>query len=318
MAPQCSGYEGMGLVTIFTAFYLSVYRHYFRFPQALLLFPIGIITIWLFNVVKIAILISIGASVSPAIAIEGFHSQAGWIFFIIVIVGILILAYKTPYFIRLEKTDNANSSMTLAMALQIPFIVLLTTTILTQALSAGFDWVYPIRVIGVGMALVFCWKLFRFSRIKFNLEPWLVGIAVFLIWIVLVPEDAETSQTFVDHLVTQSELMVVVWLLFRIMGAVVTVPIAEELLFRGYFFSRLASKEIVLEGPVAYSAIAFFGSSLLFGLLHSNWVAGVIAGLIFGLVRYRSESVKEPIIAHAFTNLLLTIYVLLTGYWSVW
>ncbi len=60
IAPQCSGYEGMGLMAIFTGFYLSVFRQDFRFPQALWLFPLGIVTIWLFNSLRIAALIAVG------------------------------------------------------------------------------------------------------------------------------------------------------------------------------------------------------------------------------------------------------------------
>lgn len=40
IAPQCSGSEGMGLMAIFTGFYLSVFLQDFRFPQALWLFPL--------------------------------------------------------------------------------------------------------------------------------------------------------------------------------------------------------------------------------------------------------------------------------------
>lgn len=319
IAPQCSGYEGMGLTAIFTGFYLSVFRKDFRFPQALWLFPIGIVTIWLFNNIRIAALIAIGVSFSPAVAIGGFHSQAGWISFIVVIVLILSIAYRIPYFNTMPVTAAVSDrKLNLPMALLIPFIALLATTILTSALSADFDWLYPVRVISVALALIVCWRRYRFSRLRFNLEPWLAGIAAFMIWIALVPVDVSQNAVFESQLSTASQAMVLLWLMFRCLGAVITVPIAEELLFRGYLLSRLARQDIVLEGRIAFSWIAIIGSSVLFGLLHAQWVAGIAAGLIFGLVRYRSDSVKDAVIAHASTNLLLTIYVLSTGNWSQW
>jgi hypothetical protein len=39
---DCSGYEGIGLVIVFLVFYLRGFRHLYRFPHALLLFPIAI------------------------------------------------------------------------------------------------------------------------------------------------------------------------------------------------------------------------------------------------------------------------------------
>ena len=109
-----------------------------------------------------------------------------------------------------------------------------------------------------------------------------------------------------------------VWLLFRFLGSVITVPIAEELLFRGYLLARFARQEIILEGRIVFSWVALILSSILFGLLHADWVAGIVAGLIFGLVRYRSDSIKDAVIAHASANLLLSVYVISSGNWSLW
>ncbi len=319
IAPECSGYEGMGLMVVFTAFYLSMFRNEFRFPQALLLFPIGIATIWIFNIFRIVLLISIGASFSPAVAIGGFHSQAGWISFIIVIVAILALAYRTPFFSNFPKISvSTGPRLTLAMALLIPFVVLLASTIFTSALSADFDWFYPVRVIAVGMALGICWSAYRFARRDFNLLPWLAGIVVFGLWLLLVPDDAEQNSMFTTELSAASQPAMIFWLVFRFLGAVITVPIAEEFLFRGYLLSRLARCEVTLEGRITFSWVALIISSILFGLLHSAWLAGIAAGLIYGWVRYRSESIRDAVIAHSSTNLLLSVYVLSTGRWSLW
>lgn len=319
IAPECSGYEGMGLMVIFTAFYLSMFRKDFRFPQALLLFPIGIVTIWFFNIFRIVTLISIGASFSPAVAVGGFHSQAGWISFIVVIVAMLTLAYRMPFFSNVSQTSTStNRHLTLPMTLLIPFIVLLASTILTSALSADFDWFYPLRVVAVALALGICWRVYQFTRPVFNFEPWLAGAVVFGLWILLVPDDAAQNETFAAELFGASQTVIVLWILFRFLGTVVTVPLAEELLFRGYLLSRLARCEVTIEGRIAFSWVALIASSILFGLLHSAWLAGIAAGLIYGWVRYRGDSIKDAVIAHAFTNLLLSVYVLSTGSWSLW
>src|SRR6476660_4984459 len=58
---ECSGYEGIGLVIVFLVVYLRGFRHLYRFPHALLLFPLAICAVWLLNAVRISALVAIGA-----------------------------------------------------------------------------------------------------------------------------------------------------------------------------------------------------------------------------------------------------------------
>ncbi len=319
IAPSCSGYEGIGLMLAFTGFYLSIFRRDFRFPQALLLIPIGIVVIWLFNNLRIAALIAIGVSFSPAVAIGGFHSQAGWISFIVVIVMTLALAYRVPFFqAETVPRSGAGRGINLPMATLLPFVVLLAATILTSALSADFDWYYPLRVIAVALAIALCWRIYGLTRFKPSAEALVAGFVVFVIWILLVPGDAEADTAFATALGEATPAVVIAWLALRAIGAVVTVPIAEELVFRGYLFARLAGKPLDLEQRLPIAWMPFLVTSLLFGLLHSNWIAGIAAGLVYGIVRYRSNSIVDAIAAHAATNLLLSIYVISTAQWSLW
>lgn len=319
IAPACSGYEGIGLVTVFTVFYLSVFRKEFRFPQALLLLPIGIITIWLFNALRITILIAIGSSFSEKVALGGFHSQAGWIAFIIVIVGLLIAAHKFTFFsVEQDAKRSQDRTLTLPVALLLPFIILLASTLLTSSLSAEFDWLYPLRVLATAIALLYCWKAYYLGEPKINLEPVIAGVVVFVLWIVLVPNSIEQNNIFMGNLASGSGGVVTAWLVLRFMGAVITVPLAEELLFRGYLFSRISQQKIKLVGKIPFYWPTLLVSSVLFGLMHSNLLAGIVAGLIYGVVRFRGNSVMDAVIAHAMTNLLLSLYVISTGNWSLW
>ena len=53
---SCAGYEGMALVSLFLLIYLWLFRRDFRFPRVLLMFPLGILVIWCFNALRIAVL----------------------------------------------------------------------------------------------------------------------------------------------------------------------------------------------------------------------------------------------------------------------
>nr|WP_239650085.1 archaeosortase/exosortase family protein [Methylocucumis oryzae] len=94
----CSGYEGIGLIVIFLSIYLWLMRAELRFPQVLLLYPLGITLMWFFNVLRISLLIIIGKEWSPAVAIGGFHSNAGWIAFIALSIGMIGLAQRVTFF----------------------------------------------------------------------------------------------------------------------------------------------------------------------------------------------------------------------------
>ena len=67
----CSGYEGIGLILAFTAGWLWFFRREWRFPRALLLIPLGIAAIWVFNAVRVAGLVLIGVAGAPGIALQG-------------------------------------------------------------------------------------------------------------------------------------------------------------------------------------------------------------------------------------------------------
>ena len=315
---QCSGYEGIGLVTAFVFVFLYSFRADFRFPRALLLFPIGAVVIWLFNVVRIVVLILIGALWSPDVAVWGFHTQAGWITFILTSVGIMWLAHHSAFFVKnIEPNSSSSRTINLPIATLLPLIALLGMTFITQALSGQFDWLYPLRVIVVAGTIMYCLRYLDLSPIQWNYFSIVAGIAVALIWIFMVEKDAELDQLYSATFAQSAGWLVVLWLLFRFIGSAITVPIAEELGFRSYLLCKLSAVPVANRGPIVFSALGFIGSSLAFGLLHGAWLEGTIAGLIYAWVRYRSTNIMDAIIAHGVTNAALFGYVLYTGEWSL-
>ncbi|MGH7172707.1 MAG: archaeosortase/exosortase family protein, partial [Gemmataceae bacterium] len=89
IAPECSGYQGIGLIGVFLITYLWVCRDSLRFPRALLLLPLGVLVMYLANVGRIAALVAVGTYLSPEVALGGFHSQAGWLIFTGVVLGVV-------------------------------------------------------------------------------------------------------------------------------------------------------------------------------------------------------------------------------------
>jgi len=109
------------------------------------------------------------------------------------------------------------------------------------------------------------------------------------------------------------------WLLFRVIGSTVTVPIAEELFFRG-FVARRAINEDADSVPLGqFTWFSFLVSSVLFGVLHGDaWIAGIVVGMLFAGALYYRRRMVDAVVAHATTNALLSAYVIATESWSQW
>jgi exosortase E/protease (VPEID-CTERM system) len=321
IAPQCSGFEGAGLMLAFGALYLWLFRRDCRFPQALALIPAGVIVLFLLNSVRIAALILVGNAGAEQIAVGGFHSQAGWIAFTAVALGFSVVARRSAWLRadRAVETSARADTYFPGAAYLVPFLAILIAGMLSTAASAGFEWLYPLRFIAAGTAL---WIFRRqYSELDWNFG-WMgvaAGIAVFGLWIALDHFATARASAMPAALVSASPVLRFAWIAFRILAASVTVPIAEELAFRGFLMRRLTSPAFDELSLRRVTLFALAVASVAFGLLHgSRWVAGTAAGGLYGLVAIRKGRLGEAVIAHAVTNALLAAYVVIFGRWQFW
>ena len=108
------------------------------------------------------------------------------------------------------------------------------------------------------------------------------------------------------------------WLIFRILGSSIIVPIAEELAFRGYLMRKLVATDFENVSIGQFSWLSFIVSSLCFGFLHDDWFAGTLAGMGYAIVVYKKGNLGDAIAAHMTTNILIAITVLRFDQWSLW
>lgn len=318
IAPECSGYEGIGLIAAFLILYLWLFRERMRFPHALLLFPLGALTIWLANALRIAALIILGTSYSSEVALGGFHSQAGWITFAAIALGLIALTERFRLLTKdaPEAAPSAEQDNAMASALLVPLLVLMASVMLTSALSSGFDWLYPLRPILTGAALWRYRKVYRQWDWRWSRSSVAIGVGVFAVWLGLEPESTHAPlQTALAGLPSGTERA---WLAFRIVGSALLVPVAEELAFRGYLIRRLVSVDFEGVRPGHFTWLSFLGSSLAFGLVHGRWLAGTLAGMAYAMAVYRRGRLADAIVAHMTTNGLIALYVIIWGEWSLW
>jgi exosortase E/protease (VPEID-CTERM system) len=321
IAPSCSGYEGIALITIFVSLYIWLFRDELTFPAVLLLFPIGIAVMWAANIVRIVMLIGIGASFSPEIAINGFHSQAGWIGFSIVSLGIIGLAHR--YFLAAhEINDNAQhvdaKDRTSAASLLMPLLVLMAASMMIAALSANFPLFYPLGVVATLLTLWYFLPYYMQLIKRPSLRSLAIGMAIGGGWLLIVPEIHDTGARLTASLDAMPTWLSAGWIASRVIGAVVTVPLAEELAFRGYLLRKLVANDFDNVPVGTFTWLSFSVSSLLFGLLHDNWLAGTLAGAGFAIALYQRGQISDAIAAHMTSNAVLVLATLGTGRWDLW
>ena len=354
---SCSGFHGIGLITTLLAGYLWWFRGLHRFPQSLLLLPVGVILIWLANAIRITALILVGIWISPSIAIDGFHSVAGWIAFLTVGLGIIWAASRMPFFTKpadalpegAEQTaasiaTSATSATSLVTpfavpaaahaephtdrpaplsvaACLLPFLALTAITMLTQAFTSGFDILYPVRVVTVAAVLVSLWPELRRQECRISPLAVAIGVVTFALWMILAPVETTATETVAASRdpMQLGQPWTALWLFFRVAGATLTVPIAEELFFRGFLSRRCISANTDSVPIGRFTWFSFLVASTAFGVLHGDaWIAGTVAGMLFAMALYARGKLFDAIVAHATTNALLSSYVIATGSWSQW
>lgn len=198
--------------------------------------------------------------------------------------------------------------------------------ILPEAVAAHYltPVLYPVQILAVAVALGVYWSSYDELRISaldrgHTALAAGIGIGVFILWIHLDFDFATLGEPEVYDPSTLTRPWFYAFIFIRLLGASVVVPIFEELFWRSFIIRYIIDPEDFTRVKIgAFTWASFLISAVLFGLEHYLWLAGIVTGLIYNLLLYRTRHIFYCILAHAVTNLLLGVYVLYTGYWRFW
>ena len=341
----CSGLEGAGLLLIFCCAWLLCFRREYIFPRALVLLPIGLALSFALNVARIAALMAIGYAGHPRVAIYGFHSQAGWIAFNCVAGLIALASRRNRWLSRASEAGVASAAAPAAArgaspaaapapaasapleaaragnptaCYLLPLLLILAAGMLARAVSSGFETLYGLRPVVAALALGWAWPRLRRLDWRCSWRGPLAGAVIFLGWIGIAAL-LMRPERMPQALAAMSSPARLTWIGLRVAAAVITVPLAEELAFRGYLMRRIVAADFESVRFAQVGATALLLSALVFGVEHGTlWVPGTLAGLIYGALLVRTERFGEAVAAHATTNALLAAYVLLHAQWQLW
>jgi CAAX prenyl protease-like protein len=193
--------------------------------------------------------------------------------------------------------------------------------------SWGIDprWIYALTVLVVGGLLGWFWRDYG----ELVRQTWpggpeialavVTGLAVFALWINLDARWMTIGSPTATFLPLDAQ-GALIWplVIARVIGAVLVVPVMEELFWRSFVMRWIQSAQFESVVPQSVGLKAVVLSTFVFTLAHTLWLAAVIAGLAYAWLYVRTGRLWVPVIAHAVTNGALGAWVVATGNWSFW
>ncbi len=218
-----------------------------------------------------------------------------------------------------------------ALARTLPFAAFMVLLALRGSLPPdglfGLDprWVYGLTVLIVGALLAWFWR--EYGELVAQTVPSLseaalavvVGVVVFGLWINLDAPWMRLGEASAGFVPTDAKGQLM-WPLIAVrwVGASLLVPVMEELFWRSFLMRWVQSPQFESVMPQRVGLKAVVLSTFVFMLAHTLWLAAIVAGLAYAWLYVRTGKLWVPIIAHAVTNGVLGVWVVMTGRWVFW
>ncbi len=209
----------------------------------------------------------------------------------------------------------------------LPFVVFLVLTTGQDMLGAEYRyWLYLAKTL-VGAWMI--WEMREFvteMRWAFSWEALLVGIGVFVIWVALDPFVPKNHLFFQPgggdwNPNTQfgaGSALAWMFVVVRIVGSSIVVPPLEETFYRSFLYRYFVRIDF-LKLPLNHRhPLSWVVTSAVFGLVHYEWLAGILCGLSYQWLVLRKNRLGDAMTAHGITNFLLGVWVVWKGAWGFW
>jgi CAAX prenyl protease-like protein len=185
-------------------------------------------------------------------------------------------------------------------------------------------WLYALQA-GVAGLLLLAWRT-RYTELstapasaRALLLSAGAGLAVLALWIAPLPSWTRMGSPAAAFAPVDARDNVD-WTLVavRALGAVIVVPVMEELFWRSFLMRWVDRRDFLQLPPASASLFAIGASSAVFALAHDRWFPGLVAGVVFARLYRRLGNLWYAIVAHAVCNLSLAVWVVGTRSWEYW
>ncbi|MFO7830658.1 MAG: CAAX prenyl protease-related protein [Desulfuromonadaceae bacterium] len=186
-------------------------------------------------------------------------------------------------------------------------------------------YTYPIRALVVAFILLLLLPCYSELRLT-DLLKWghtalsvMSGFVIFYLWIHMDWGFATFGEIQGFNPGVYEEGFIRNIMLFaRFGGAVLVVPIMEEIFWRSFLIRYAIHPNFTQVAIGSFTWFSFVAVTILFGLEHHLFLAGMMAGALFNIVLYLTRSIMQCVVSHATANFALGVYVLQTGQWHFW
>jgi hypothetical protein len=108
------------------------------------------------------------------------------------------------------------------------------------------------------------------------------------------------------------------FLLARLYGLVLVVPVMEELFWRSFLLRYATTPDFTTLTVGQFSTAAFWVVVAVSAVSHPEWLVAAVASALFAWLLRHTRSLFASIVAHAVANAALGGYILGTGKWHYW
>ena len=191
--------------------------------------------------------------------------------------------------------------------------------------DSTFALLYPLRPLVAGIALILCRRAYTelrwsdLARSSQTLMSIALGLAVFALWVNMDWTFGALSEPpgFNPGVFPNPDLRLAMTVI-RIGSAVLIVPVMEEIFWRSFILRYVINPDFAKVPLGAFTWGSFLVGAVLFGLAHHFILAGIMAGMAYSWLLYRTRSLAQCVLSHAVTNLALAAFVLSTEKWWFW
>jgi len=182
---------------------------------------------------------------------------------------------------------------------------------------------YAVKAVAVTAALLICRQPLRDIKPDFTVvvPSILLGFVVCVAWVGLekvIPYPHVGERVGFDPYSLPNPLTRAGFVVVRLYGLVLMVPVMEEILWRS-FLLRYITQSQFLSIPIGeFSSSAFAVVIAASALAHPEWLVAAVANIVYCAWLRRTRSLFATIVAHAATNAALGAYVLATHEWQYW
>ena len=215
----------------------------------------------------------------------------------------------------------------------VPFILYLLFSQVAVYYNSFYPWLYIATVIMVSGATLYLLSGRNLFQAHRNVLPGIAfGIAGIIVWILLSKSNLDEAVISVLPVWLQPDQRLGfnpfetisgpffqwVFILIRSVGLVLLVPVAEELFWRGFLLRWVIAANWEEQPLGVFTFRSFLWVVLLFTSAHPEWFAAAAYCILLNILLYWKKDLWLCIVAHSTSNLILVVYVLLTGSWILW